>query len=331
MRIINVANGKRIPFVWTEEFTHALGELGELTLADNGAALSDEDFAEQVRAHEVAIVGWDARPLPASLGRAPGSLRFVCCYSGTIRTLVPKSIIEAGVSVSNWGDHPANGVAEAAMALLLAVLKEIPKSIDVARAKKWGVSGTRRGTLAGTRVGIYGCGVIGRRFVELLRPFDSEIRVFDPYAESLPEGCERVGSLDALVAESEVLVVHAGLSDETIGSVGAAHFAKLPDGGVVINTARGAIVDEKALFAELETGRLRAGLDVLERDYLEPHHPMLQVDNCLLTFHQADKLQWPPRPGLTPMQQICFDNVERFGAGCRPEWLFDVDRYDRST
>ena len=129
----------------------------------------------------------------------------------------------------------------------------------------------------------------------------------------------------------EVLVVHAGLSDETRESLRAEHFARLPDGGVVINTARGAILDQKALFEELLAGRLRAGLDVLEPDHLPEGHPILGLDNCLVTFHQLDTLQWPRRPGLTPMQQICVDNVARFVAGEQPEWLYDVDRYHRST
>ena len=107
-------------------------------------------------------------------------------------------------------------------------------------------------------------------------------------------GCERSDSLEALVAASEVLVIHAGLSDETRGAVGAGQLATLPDGGVVINTARGAILDQEALFAELASGRLRAGLDVLEPDTLAPQHPMLARDNCLLTYHQLDTLQWPP-------------------------------------
>lgn len=331
MRILNISNGDRIAAVWTEGFVDSLRALGELRLEENGIALSDGEMAERVRGYDVAIVGWDARPLPALLAEDPGELRYVCCYSGTIRGLVPKSIIEAGIAVSNWGDHPANGVAEAAMALLLAVLKDLPKAIDVARSQKWGVRTRRRGGLAGTRVGLYGCGVIGRRFVELLQPFHSEIRIFDPYAKDLPEGCERAESLDELVDGCEVLVIHAGLSDETTASVRAEHFAQLPDDAVVINTARGAILDQDALFTELISGRLRAGLDVLEPDYLPADHPILALDNCLLGFHQLDQLQWPPRPGLTPMQQICVDNLSRFAAGESPEWLFDSDRYDRST
>jgi phosphoglycerate dehydrogenase-like enzyme len=331
VKILSVSNGDRLQRVWSPEFIEALRELGELTLEENGIGLSDEEMLERLRQHQVAIVGWDARPLPAAVAHDPGSLRYVCCYSGSLRAQVPKEIVQAGILVSNWGEHPANGVAEAAMTLLLAVLKDIPKAIGVARDQKWGVDTRIRGTLAGTRVGIYGCGVIGRRFVELLRPFDSKIRIYDPYASTLPEGCEAAASLDDLVADSEVLVIHAGLSEETTGALRAEHFARLPDDGVVINTARGAIVDQEALFAELLSGRLRAGLDVLEPDYLPPEHPILALPNCLLGFHQLDQLQWPPRPGLTPMQQRCVDNVARFGAGERPEWLFDADRYDRST
>jgi phosphoglycerate dehydrogenase-like enzyme len=330
-RMLNVSNGGRIPHVWTDVFVAALRELGELTLAENGVELSDEAFAARVREHEVVVVGWDARPLPELLAEDPGRLRYVCCYSGTIRGLVPRSLVEANLLVSNWGDHPAHGVAEAAMTLLLAVLKEIPRAVDVARASKWGVETRIRGTLEGTRVGIYGCGVIGRRFVELLRPFGAEMTVFDPYAASLPEGCARVDSLEELCGVSEVLVVHAGLTDETRRSIGAEHLAALPDGGVVVNTARGDLFDQEALCAEIVSGRLRAGLDVLEPDYLPPDHPLLARGNCLLTFHQLDTLGWPPRPGLTPMQQRCVDNLKRFVDGATPEWLFDLERYDRST
>jgi phosphoglycerate dehydrogenase-like enzyme len=331
MRILNIANGKRLEQIWNDDFVSALSNLGELSLFEHGKELGEDEVAERLREHEVAIVGWDARPLPTAIAANHGALRYICCYSGTIRTQVPRDLIEAGIMVSNWGDHPATGVAEAAMTLLLAVIKDIPKAIDVARSGKWGIDTKWRGTLAGTRVGIYGCGVIGRRFVELLQPFGAEIRILDPHATTLPSGCDRVEDLDALFEGIEVLVIHAGLSDATTGAIRAEHLARLPDGGVVINTARGAIFDQEALFDELRSGRLRAGLDVLEPDFLPSEHELLGLDNCLLGFHQLDQLRWPPRPGLTPMQQICVDNIARFVAGEKPLWLFDVPRYDRST
>jgi len=331
VKILSVSNGDRLRKVWTADFVEALSALGELALEENGHALSDEEMVARARDHDVVIVGWDARPLPAALARDPGRLGFVCSYSGTIRSHVPIELVEAGIPVANWGDHPANGVAEAAMTLLLSVLKEVPALVRSAREGGFGLAGPLRGTLVGTNVGLYGCGVIGRRFVELLAPFGPQIHVHDPYATSLPDGCNRVASLEALAATSEVLVIHAGLSDETAGSVRAEHLARLPDGGIVINTARGAILDQEALFAELTSGRLRAGLDVLEPDFVEPEHPLRQLENCLLSFHQMEQWSWPERPGLDPMQRRCVDNVARFTRGESPEWLFDVDRYHRST
>lgn len=217
------------------------------------------------------------------------------------------------------------------MALLLAVMKEFPAAIRTAREDGWGLKTRTRSTLVDTAVGIYGCGVIARRFIELLRPFGARIRIYDPYVDEVPEDCRRRDSLAALCDESEVLVIHAGLSDETKGSLRAEHLARLPDGAIVINTARGGIVDQRALFAELSSGRLRAGLDVLEPDSLEPGHPLRLLENVLLSFHQVEQSTWPRRPGLTPLQQRCLDNLSRFARGETPEWLFDVDRYQRST
>jgi phosphoglycerate dehydrogenase-like enzyme len=331
MRILAITNGAPIPVVWNEAFQNAIGEYGEFDLVDDGVNLSDEEVIASLRDVEVAVVGWDARPLPAALARDPGRLRYVCCYSGTIRSLVPLELIEAGILVSNWGDHPANGVAEGAMALLLAVMKEFPAAIRTAREDGWGLKTRTRSTLVDTAVGIYGCGVIARRFIELLRPFGARIHLYDPYVESLPGGCTRCGSLAELCDESEVLVIHAGLSDETQGSLRADHLARLPDGGIVINTARGGIVDQDALFAELVAGRLRAGLDVLEPDFLAAGHPVRSLENVLLSFHQAEQSTWPRRPGLSPMQQRCLENLARFAEGETPAWLFDADRYHRST
>ena len=323
--------------VWSEAFTDSLRSLGALTLHDAAGELDDDEAAEIIRAHRVAIVGWDARPLPASLATDPGELAYVCCYSGTIRSFVPREIVAAGIPVSNWGDLPASGVAESAMTLLLTCVHDMPVIRRAQVEGAWTFDRSRTGTLNGLAVGILGMGVIGRRFVDMLRPFGARMLAFDPYVSDFPADVEAVGSLAELCERSEALVVHAGLSDETSAMVQADHFALLPDGGIVVNTARGAILDQEALFAELSTGRLRAGLDVLERegpDHFPADHPLRQAENVTFTFHQLSDEggdAWPPRPGLTPMQQRVIDQIGRFGAGQPPHWVFDLDRYDRST
>lgn len=339
MKIISIANGAPLDSVWTDAFVAELGSLGTVTLRDAGTELTADATAALVRSHDVAIVGWDSRPLPAELATAPGSLRFVCSYSGSIRHSVPRELVDAGIWVSNWGDLPAMGVAEGALTLALTLLKAIPAAHRVQHTPaddSWGIPASeqaRQGHLGRCTVGVYGMGAIGRHFADLVRPFGSRLVVFDPYVPSVPLGCEQADSLEELFGQSDIVAIHAGLSDETAGSVSAEVLARLRDGGILVNTARGAIVDQAALVGEVESGRLRAGLDVLEPDgVLAADHPFRRRDNVVLTFHQVEAHDdWPPHDGLTAMQQRCVDNIARFTAGQAPEWLFDVDRYDRST
>lgn len=332
--IVHLARGPRFDKVWTPAFIDALQEIGPVTFHEHGKELDDEQAAELIRPHDAAIVGWDARVLPVELAARPGALRYICSYSGTIRHSVPRELVEAGIPVSNWGDLPAPGIAESAMTLLLTCVHDMARIRRAQEAGDGGYDASRAGTLNGLAVGIYGLGVIGHRFVEMLRPFGARIRTFDPYVAALPAGVERADSLDDLCDWAEALVIHAGLSAETQGSVGPGQLARLPDGGIVVNTARGAIVDQAALFAEIAAGRLRAGLDVLDPDRLDADEPLRQSENLYFTFHALTDEggdAWPPRSGLTRMQQRCVDQIATFAAGGTPDFLFDVDRYDRST
>lgn len=333
MRLVAISAGRRLDSgVWSDEWIAALDALGPLTFVDDDGTLTDDDVAALYRAHDVAIVGWTERTIPESLATDPGALRYVCCYSGSIRGAVPRALVTSGITVSNWGDLPAAGVAEGAMTLLLASAHQLPLAFSSQRSGTWGFDRTLGTGLEGLAVGVYGCGVVGMRFVEMLRPFGARVRVFDPYVVELPSGVERADTLDDLCAWSEALVIHAGLSDETERSVGAPQLARLRDGAIVVNTARGGIVDQDALIDELVAGRLRAGLDVLEPDLvLAADHPLRRLDNVILTFHQVTGGSWPPRPGLRPMQQRVIEQIERFARGETPRWTFDEERYDRST
>ncbi len=329
MKMLHIAARGLARAAWIPEFIDALNELGELTIIENGERLSDAECAARIRECDVLLTSWGARPVPAELARNPGRLRYVCNLTGTLRAFVPLEIVESDIPVTNWGDAPANRVAEGAMTLLLACLKNLRQRIETVRAGGWAPpEGMYSGTLEKANVGVYGLGVIGRRFVEMLRPFGATMRVFDPYVDELPAGCERAASLEELFASSEIIVVHAGLSDETRGSITAELLAKLPDHAVIVNTARGAIFDQDALFAELERGRLIAGLDVLEPDRLPADHPARQWPNVIFTAHHLSKVT---RPGMERMHEICLENLRRFQAGEPLRFVMDRERYLRST
>lgn len=314
----------------------ALRKFGTLQVIEQGNELSDEQALAHLREADVVLTMWGARQIPPALADHPGRVRYVLNLTGTCRAFIPIEIIRSGIPVTNWGDAPARAVAEGAAALLLAVLKDLRPRAQHIASGEWG--GARRwkltpGTLRSLKVGLYGCGVIGRRFVQLLTPFEPVWRIYDPYAAELPDGCERADSLEALFDWSETLVIWAGLTDQTRGSVNAPLLARLPDGGIVINAARGDIIDQEALFAELKSGRLRAGLDVLAgSDSLPPDHEARAWPNLLLTCHDIASSPWPARPRqLSEADQVALDNLERFVTDQPLRFRMDERRYLLST
>lgn len=335
MKLLHIANGAPDAKVWTGVFREALSRIGELTIVENGAALDDAKRAELIRTTEVLLLGWGSAPVPAAIARERGSLRYICNVTGELKAWVSPEIVESGLPVTNWGDALAGAVAESAMTLLLATLKDLHQQIQLVRRDGWNLDPAYTGgSIEGLNVGIYGCGLIGRRFIELIRPFRPVLRVFDPYAPEVPAGCERVTSLEALFSASEAIVIHAGLTPETRHTVTADLLRKLPRHGVVINTARGGIVDQDALFAELATGRLRAGLDVLDPDSLAAGHPARSWENCILTAHHLSR-EWPtdgqPPTRLQSMHRVCLDNLRRHAAGEPLCFVIDPVVYRRQT
>ncbi len=312
-------------------FIEELRRIGELTIRKDGDSLSDEERAELIRDCDVLLTMWGSAPVPVEIAANPGRLRYICNITGEMTKWVPLAIIESDIPVTNWGDAPADAIAEAAMALLLASVKEILPQVRHIERGGWRLEGRPRGQIKGLRVGVYGLGAIGRRFLELIRPFGPELAVYDPFVPNMPTDCMRVDSLEQLFDHSDAVVVHAGLTETTRRSIDAGLLARLPDYGIVINTARGEIIDEEALFAELASGRLRAALDVVaEGDQLDPSHPARYWDSCILTAHSLAKITWN-LPRLLKREEICLDNLRRHLEGKPLRYAMDKERYLRST
>jgi len=137
-------------------------------------------------------------------------------------------------------------------------------------------------------VGLVGYGAIGRRVARVLAAFGARVLVHDPYAGDVDSGVTLVDSLDDLLAASSVLSLHARVTAENRGMIGAAQLARLPRGAVVVNTARGALLDHDALCDALDDGHLgAAGLDVFPSEPLPPGHRLLRTRGVVATPHLA--------------------------------------------
>lgn len=292
------------------------------------------ELAERVRGLDVLITGKHSPRLPDALAADPGRLRYICHTRGVVKAYFPRALLERGVLLTNWGDWPARGVAAHAFALLVALLHQLPARDRLTR----GGAGTLAwqdypAQLEGLRVGVYGCGGIGARFASMCLASGCRVAAFDPWAATLPAGVTRADSLAGLAGASDALSIHCGLSDDTRGSVDATVLARLPRGGIVINTARGGIVDEAALAAACAAGRLLAGLDVVadERDWSAS--PLAAVPDALLTGHGRWTASRPadvPEPAWT-LPEFAQANLRAFRLGHELRNRIDPAAYDRTT
>lgn len=192
--------------------------------------------------------------------------------------------IPAGVTLCNArGVHDAS-TAELAVALTLAALRDIPGFVRGQDAEEW-----RAGfypALADRMVLIVGYGSVGAAIEERLRPFECEVLRVARTARDAEHGPVRaLAELPVLLPTADVVILAVPLSDTTRGLVDAAFLAAMPDGALLVNVARGPVVDTAALLAELTSGRLRAALDVTDPEPPPAGHPLWHAPGVLLTPH----------------------------------------------
>lgn len=282
----------------------------------------------------VVLTGWSTGALPAEwLAADDCALRYVCHLTGSVRGVVPRAFLERGGAVTNWGDIPSVAVAEQALLLALAALRNLPAWPEAARyiddtPRRIATLGTR--SLAGRRVGLHGFGRIARALVPLLRPFGGAISA---YSAGVPEelvraaGVTPCASLAELFATSEIVFECESLLPTTTGSVSAALLASLPDGAVFVNIARGQIVDEAALLAEAQSGRIRIALDVLAGRPWEKSAEPFRAAGAVVSPH----IGGPTFDQYRPCGELALRNIARFCRGEPLEAPISLAAYDRST
>ncbi|MGW5459176.1 hydroxyacid dehydrogenase [Streptomyces sp. NPDC003996] len=299
--------------------------------ADIDTELVVRDFTDPAGAAalaraEVLITGWGCPHLDAGVLATVPKLRAVLHAAGSVRSLVGEALWKHGVTVSSAVTGNAVPVAEYTLAMILLAGKDALAHRERYRRTHAGpppAETAATGNL-GRRVGVVGASRVGRRLLELLRPFDLTVLLHDPYvspAEAAALGAELL-PLEDLLRRSDIVSLHAPDIPETHHMLDRARLALIRDGGVLINTARGALVDHEALTEELVSGRLRAVLDVTEPEPLPADSPLYRLPNVFLTPHIAGSLG----NELQRLGTIVVEEVERLAAGLPP--LYEVRHAD---
>lgn len=241
---------------------------------------------------ELLVTGWGCPPLDAAVLDAAPRLRAVVHTAGTIRGHVTEACWERGIEVSSAAAANALPVAEYTLAMILLSGKRVlerARDLRTTRRRDDWLRSTAEVGNYGRTVGILSASLIGRRVIELLRPYDLRVLLHDPYVsdeEAAALGVRPVG-LGELFERSDTVSVHTPLLPATTGLVSRELLTSMRRDSVFINTSRGAVVDQDALTDVLRADRIRAVLDVTDPDTLPPGHPLWECENATITPHLA--------------------------------------------
>ncbi|MFF7728672.1 hydroxyacid dehydrogenase [Streptomyces sp. NPDC008001] len=240
---------------------------------------------------EVLVTGWGCPPLTRPVLDGAPRLRVVVHAAGSIKRLVTEEVWERGIVVSSAAEANAAPVAEFTLAVISLAAKSALSMAATYAGGRWPAFSERRGA-DGRTIGVIGASRIGRRVIAGLRASAAGYRVllYDPYVteqDAVRMGVERVAWLADLCRAADIVTVHAPETPETYRLLDDRHLAMIPDGGTVINTARGSLVDTAALERECGLGRLNAWLDVTDPEPLARGSALLRLSNVLVTPHIA--------------------------------------------
>lgn len=277
----------------------ALRELATVTFNDRDENWTSERLAAEIAPYDGLITCWGSPAITEAVLDAAPNLKVVAHAAGSVKGYIPEEVLRRGIMVSSAAIAMAPAVAECSLILVFLGLRQIHRydaamhSGDPDRA--WlGLDAFGMGEeIASQRIGVVGAGGVGRIFIGQLRALNAEVWVSDPYLSD--EAASQLGArkvtLEELMRSCPIVVNHAPTTPETHHMIGAKELALLPDNAYLVNTARSWVIDQDALLAELASGRIRAALDVFDREPLPLDHPFRSLPNVLLTPHIAGGTQ----------------------------------------
>lgn len=327
-------NGREMKWFFGADGASGLQSQGLTPVSAGGDG--DEPTAQAVMAlnPEVLLTCWSTPFLPeAWLESRECRVRYICHLTGSVRHVVSRRFLEHGGLVTNWGGIPSTTVAEQALLLALASLRNLGRwsevfdnPADTSRR----VERLQTRTLVGRRIGIHGFGQVARALVQLLAPFKVLVSAHSPGvpAEQFAAlGVRQVASLPQLFAGSDVVFECEALTPRTSESVGAAELAALRDGGVLVNVARAGLINDAALLHEANSGRIRVALDVFSAEPLPLSSSWRRAPGVVLSPHIAG----PTFDQYAECAQAALANVQRYFAKQPLQSIVTTEVYDRST
>ena len=286
-----------------------LEEFGEVIVNELTAY---EDIAETVRDADMIIV--NKTPLNRETLRYAEHLKYIGLFATGYNNIDTAYCRERGITVCNAGSYSTNAVCQHTFSLILECLNRVGSYNAFVHEGGWKDSDTFSpfiyplNEIAGKTLGIIGYGSIGRAVEKVALAFSMKTLKVKRHDEDDPSFV----SLDTLLSQSDIVTVHCPLNDSSYRMINADAIAKMKDGAIFINTARGGVMDEQAVAQALKSGKLSyAGIDVLDTEPMARDCPLCGIENCIITPHIA----WAPMETRIRLMGIVCDNIRAFLGG----------------
>ncbi len=271
-----------------QEVAEKIKSLGETIWNDSKELLTADELHEMLCDVDVCITGWGCCKFNGYVLENANKLKIIAHTGGTVASIVSEPLFEKGIKVISGNNLYAESVAEGVIAYMLSSLRNIPYYAHKMTLDGWEKNPYSEG-LIGQTVGLIGFGMITKHLVRMLKPFNVKVKVYSRHLreETIKEYGLESASMEEIFKTCKVISIHSALRPETHHIIDRKLLSMIPEGSILVNTARGSIIDEKALEEELETRRFKAVLDVFEVEPLPNESKLRKLSNVILIPHMG--------------------------------------------
>ncbi len=315
--------------MFSEQALTDLAAFANITHAGDEPA-DQTELGSLLTSADACITSWGVHQLDAQVLATAPNLKAMAHMGSSVKRFVSEEFWSRGIQLTSAGITLARDVAETTLGLMIVGRKRtIPLSQhlrtggwrDSPAWERWDPRELSRST-----VGIIGASNVGKHVISLLEPFEVDILVADPFLDEQQAAALGVSKveLDELLRRSDIVSLHCPSNEATHHILNAEAFALMADDTLIINTARGELIDEAALIAELSQGRFFAFLDVSDPEPSDPNSPLRSLENVVLTPHTAGCIE-----NCNRMGELAVEELRRHFAGESPIYEITPDMYAR--
>ena len=333
-KVLYVCNAGQTRRVFRPGKYEEMCELFDVTENNGNTNWDSEEVAERAEGMDAIVTGWGAPSMVPAVFEAAQDLQIIAHSAGSVHRLIPDEIAEEfivprGITVFSANGAIATNVAESAIGMMLMTMRHWVQFNSYIhetphwRSQLYDYDGQ---FLLGSTVGVVSASKVGREVIRLLEPWRVEILVYDPYfseEEAAEMGVEKV-ELNDIFARADHVTVHAPKLPATDKMIGDEQLSLLRDGATLVNTSRGTVIDQAALFEHAKKRRIHVCLDVTDPEPMEATNPLRQLDNVIITPHVSGSGHY----GYKLIGEQTVQALVDFFEGREVEGAVPFDRYE---